>query len=73
MIPCSDTGVIKFTLSSGGPLRFKLRSDFRPQSESLESWKRLTGFLFHPRLPFVINMQQSLLEPSQINFYYRLE
>ncbi|GJQ14372.1 hypothetical protein GpartN1_g6163.t1 [Galdieria partita] len=73
MIPCSDTGVIKFTLSSGGPLRFKLRSDFRPQSESSESWKRLTSFLFHPILPFVINMQQSLLEPLQINFYYHLE
>ncbi|GJD07816.1 Light-mediated development protein DET1 [Galdieria sulphuraria] len=73
MIPCSDTGVIKFTLSSGGPLRFKLRSDFRPQSESAENWKRLTSFLFHPIFPFVINMQQSLLEPLQINFYYHLE
>eukprot|EP00871_Galdieria_phlegrea_P001863 jgi/Galph1/2678/GphlegSOOS_G1344.1 len=66
MIPCNDSGVIKFALKSGGPVQFKLRCDFRAQGDNPENLKRLTMFLFHPVLPFVINFQQNLMEPLQL-------
>ncbi|XP_078446006.1 light-mediated development protein 1 / deetiolated1 (DET1) isoform X2 [Wolffia australiana] len=51
-------------------LKFKIKSGFEGGVADNRA-KRLSSFLFHPILPFVLSIQQTAMQPTIVNIHFR--